>query len=197
MLWRIRIFFTVFLTVIIMAFVPEVCAVSYPADMAVFSTHTDAFTRLSSLINQRLSCMKEVARFKAIKRLPIEDIAQEQVVLARSVRQAKAIGLDETSISVFISAQMNVAKAIQYRYQADWFSSPVYWQPRHLDELRTEITRLNDALLTALHTMLAAGIIPDDSLYVLFTKIVNAHHVHDSDRKQLFTALKAVTLKKN
>lgn len=45
-------------------------------------------------------------------------------------------------------AQMDVAKAIQYRYRADWLSSPeTNWKPQDLSEVRVKISALNTELL--------------------------------------------------
>ncbi len=44
--------------------------------------------------------------------------------------------------------QMDVAKAIQYRYRADWLSSPeTNWKPQDLSEVRLKISALNTELL--------------------------------------------------
>ncbi len=46
---------------------------------------------------------------------------------------------------------MNVAKAIQYRYRADWLSSPeTNWKPQDLSEVRLKISSLNTELLKIL-----------------------------------------------
>lgn len=79
---------------------------------------------VASLINQRLSHMKDVAGYKAQHHLAIEDLPQEAKVLANSVAEAEKLGLDGESVKPFIQAQMDAAKAIQYRYRADWLSSP-------------------------------------------------------------------------
>ncbi len=56
--------------------------------------------------------------------LAIEDLAQEAKVLSNTMLEAEKLGLDGDSVKLFVQAQMDVAKAIQYRYRADWLSQP-------------------------------------------------------------------------
>ncbi|WP_336768940.1 chorismate mutase [Pantoea endophytica] len=103
---------------------------------------------ISRLINQRLILMKEVAKYKAIHQQSVEDLIQEKKVLAASVNKAQALGLDGLSVKPFIQAQMDVAKAIQYRYLADWLFAPEYnEEPRDLDSVRRELIEINDVIL--------------------------------------------------
>lgn len=100
------------------------CLTSFPA-------LADGGAAIGELVNQRLSLMKDVAGYKAQQHLPIEDLAQEAKVLANAQAEAGRLGLEPTSVRPFITAQMDAAKAIQYRYRADWLASPESdWQPR-------------------------------------------------------------------
>ncbi len=172
------------------------CAVmGYMTIFSAFSSHSDSFNELSVLINDRLSYMKDIAAFKAEKHLATEDPEQEKFVFEQASGRAKTVGLDETSVRFFISAQINAAKAIQYRYRADWLSAPeIAWQPRNLAILRPQIARLNDEILTKLHALLICGVVIDDRLYSQFRTIVDPPHLTDQDKKQLFMALEAVKL---
>lgn len=108
-----------------------------------------------ALINQRLSYMKDVAGYKANNHLAIEDLSQEDKVLANTVNEAKQLGLDGESVKSFIQAQMDAAKAIQYRYRADWLSIPEKdWQPESLEQVREQISVLNTNILTGVRTKL-------------------------------------------
>lgn len=89
-----------------------------------FSALADGGTALGELVNQRLAYMKDVAGYKAQQHLPIEDLAQEARVLASTQAEAERLGLDPLSVRPFILAQMDAAKAIQYRYRADWLAQP-------------------------------------------------------------------------
>ncbi|ENW10948.1 MULTISPECIES: chorismate mutase [Acinetobacter] len=100
------------------------------------------------LVNERLSYMKDVAGYKAEQHLPIEDLTQEKKVLNQSLSEAESFGLNSETVKPFIVTQMNVAKAIQYRYRADWLSSPESnWKPQDLAEVRLKISSLNTELL--------------------------------------------------
>lgn len=93
------------------------CLTSFPA-------LADGAAAIGELVNQRLSLMKDVAGYKAQQHLPIEDLAQEAKVLASAQAEAGRLGLEPASVRPFIAAQMDAAKAIQYRYRADWLASP-------------------------------------------------------------------------
>ncbi|MBN6524163.1 chorismate mutase [Acinetobacter pittii] len=105
-------------------------------------------TQTARLVNERLSYMKDVAGYKAEQHLPIEDLTQEKKVLDQSLSEAESLGLNSETVKPFIVTQMNVAKAIQYRYRADWLSSPESnWKPQDLAEVRLKISSLNTELL--------------------------------------------------
>lgn len=106
------------------------------------------YDQTARLVNERLSYMKDVAGYKAEQHLPIEDLTQEKKVLDQSLSEAESLGLNSETVKPFIVTQMNVAKAIQYRYRADWLSSPESnWKPQDLAEVRLKISSLNTELL--------------------------------------------------
>lgn len=106
------------------------------------------YDQTARLVNERLSYMKDVAGYKAEQHLPIEDLTQETKVLDQSLSEAESFGLNSETVKPFIVTQMNVAKAIQYRYRADWLSSPESnWKPQDLAEVRLKISSLNTELL--------------------------------------------------
>lgn len=106
------------------------------------------YDQTARLVNERLSYMKDVAGYKAEQHLPIEDLTQEKKVLDQSLSEAESFGLNSETVKPFIMTQMNVAKAIQYRYRADWLSSPESnWKPQDLAEVRLKISSLNTELL--------------------------------------------------
>lgn len=106
------------------------------------------YDQTARLVNERLAYMKDVAGYKAEQHLPIEDLTQEKKVLDQSLSEAESFGLNSETIKPFIVTQMNVAKAIQYRYRADWLSSPeINWKPQDLAEVRLKISSLNTELL--------------------------------------------------
>ncbi|MFV7444578.1 chorismate mutase [Acinetobacter pittii] len=106
------------------------------------------YDQTARLVNERLAYMKDVAGYKAEQHLPIEDLTQEKKVLDQSLSEADSFGLNSETVKPFIVTQMNVAKAIQYRYRADWLSSPESnWKPQDLAEVRLKISSLNTELL--------------------------------------------------
>lgn len=150
---------------------------------------------VAALINQRLGYMKDVAGDKARKHLAIEDLTQEASVLASAVQQARASGLDGESIRPFVQAQMDAAKAIQYRYRADWLSDPEQnWQPLPLDQTRLKITLLSASILTAIHAQLAAGKRFTDP--AAFMQTLQQPHLTQRDKARLWQALQQIQLEK-
>ncbi len=134
----------------IKSFQRTVQVVSTLAAFMCFSSLAQAsqYTQTARLVNERLSYMKDVAGYKAEQHLPIEDLTQEKKVLDQSLSEAESFGLNSETVKPFIMTQMNVAKAIQYRYRADWLSSPESnWKPQDLAEVRLKISSLNTELL--------------------------------------------------
>lgn len=106
---------------------------------------------LAEKVNQRLGYMKDVAGYKAQNHLPVEDVEQESKVINGSLTEAEGLGLDPESVRPFIVAQIDAAKAIQYRYRADWLSVPeIDWQPQPLDIVRQKIAQLSSEILQQL-----------------------------------------------
>ncbi|MGX5024760.1 chorismate mutase [Enterobacter sp. UPMP2060] len=150
---------------------------------------------VASLINQRLFYMKDVAGYKANNHLPIEDLPQEAKVLASSLVQAEKLGLDGESVKPFIQAQMDAAKAVQYRYRADWLLAPEKdWQPEPLEQVRSEISVLNTIILTRISKKLTIGIQFNDKSS--FMKELDQEHLKSSDKERLWNSLRNISLKK-
>lgn len=150
---------------------------------------------VASLINQRLSYMKDVAGYKAANHLAIEDLPQEDKVLASAVQQAEKLGLAGESVKPFVQAQMDAAKAIQYRYRADWLSTPEQgWQPLPLDQVRTKINVLSASILSGISTQLARG--EPFTNKPSFLHSLNQTHLAEGDKARLWEALQKISLKK-
>lgn len=150
---------------------------------------------VASLINQRLSYMKDVAGYKANHHLAIEDLSQEANVLSSSVLEAEKLGLEGKSVTLFIQAQMDAAKAIQYRYRADWLSVPEKeWQPEPLALVRSKIRSLNSDILTDIsRKLMHAQVVTDKDG---FMKTLDQAHLTDSDKERLWYSLQQIALKK-
>lgn len=117
---------------------------------------------ISTVLNERLHLMSAVAGYKALHHLPVEDLPREQVVLSNMLNNAQQAGLEPRSVEPFVHALMNVSKAIQYRYLADWLSAPDNVMPvRDLAATRQQIQQLDTRLLTAISQCLMVGSLPD------------------------------------
>ncbi len=148
---------------------------------------------VATLINQRLAYMKDVAGYKAAHHLPIEDLVQEDKVLASSVKEAESLGLDGDSVRPFVQAQMDAAKAIQYRYRADWLATPdADWQPAPLDQVREKIGALSSEVLQGISAQLHRG--DRFTQQHAFIKSLNQPHLSEADKLRLWKALQRVTL---
>ncbi len=151
---------------------------------------------LTGLINERLSYMKDVAASKSEHHQPVEVLEQEDRVLKATLKTAASLGLDPQSVKPFIVAQMSAAKAIQYRYRADWLSTPEKnWQPRPLEEIRINIAGLSDTILQRLAAELKANgkIFPDNQAE--FIAELQQHNLSEADKVQLFKTVIQVKLK--
>lgn len=149
---------------------------------------------LGEKVNHRLSFMKDVAGFKARNHLPIEDLAQEAKVLDSAKAEAGKLGLDPATVEPFVIAQIKAAKAIEYRYEADWLAQPeAGWQPRPLEEVRQEIAQLSREILQQLAHDLKSGSFRTNDRADFF-KVVDEPNLKESDKQQLFDALLAVRM---
>lgn len=144
---------------------------------------------LAVKINQRLGYMKDVAGYKAENHLPIEDVEQEIKVINSSLAEADVLGLDRESVKSFIIAQISAAKAIQYRYRAQWLSTPIEdWQPQPLDIVRQNIAQLSSEILQQLALQVKVGPI-QASERDAFVLHLDQNNLSCPDKWQLFEAL--------
>jgi chorismate mutase len=128
---------------------------------------------LPGLINERLSYMKDVASSKAENHQPVEVVAQEDRVLQDTQKVAEGLGLDPNSVKPFIVAQMSAAKAIQYRYRADWLSTPeTDWKP--LPDYRrgsSSVWRSSSRLMVVFHRITKPNLSPSFSKKISMRRI--------------------------
>ncbi|MHC6185856.1 chorismate mutase [Acinetobacter sp. X9] len=181
----------------IKSFQRAVQVVSTLAAFMCFSSLAQAsqYTQTARLVNERLAYMKDVAGYKAEQHLPIEDLTQEKKVLDQSLSEAESLGLNSETVKPFIVTQMNVAKAIQYRYRADWLSSPESnWKPQDLSEVRLKISSLNTELLKNIAYELKKNHNkePHGCSYMW---PVQHPQLKDADKKALCVALNKIKLK--
>lgn len=144
---------------------------------------------LAEKVNQRLGYMKDVAGYKAQHHLPIEDVEQESKVINSSLTEAAGLGLDRESVRPFIVAQIDAAKAIQYRYRANWLAVPeVDWQPQPLDIVRQKIAELSSEILRQLALRAVDGpiLVNERNAFVLQ---LQQNNLSCADKWRLFDAL--------
>lgn len=147
------------------------------------------------LFNQRFALMKQVAADKATNHLPVEDLPQEQKVLAAGVQQAMQEGLQIDSVQPFIQAQMDASKAIQYRYRANWLSVPLSDpHPRELSAVRAEIQQLSSAILLQIAQVLRSPTGISANQWPLFKSRLKQENLSVTDKKKLFYALLQIQL---
>ena len=147
---------------------------------------------IGNLINERLSLMKDVAGYKAQHHQAVEDLQQEKKVLESATADADSLGLKGESVRPFIQAQMDAAKAIQYRYRADWLASPEPgWQPRPLAQVRPQIAQLSSQILQRLAERLRTGPLGEADR-AAFMASVDQVNLSAADKRRLADALLAV-----
>ena len=113
---------------------------------------------LAQALNSRMAMMQDVAAYKAEHHLPIEDLPQEAKVLAKAQTNAQQAGLQPQSVGPFIQAQMDVSKAMQYRYRADWLLKPnTLPQPKPLPAVRAAILDTDKSILSLISQQLTSG----------------------------------------
>lgn len=154
------------------------------------------------LINQRLAQMEGVALYKAQHGLAVEDKSREKVVINRAQESAAAAGLDPSSVASFYQLQIQAAKAIQYRYLADWtfdqnatHQTATHQTAESLDtQIRPALIRLGDELVTAMKTFLESkGCFRADQL-PLFLESITVEHLTEDEKKTLFESMSKIDL---
>lgn len=145
-------------------------------------------------MNERLTYMRDVALYKAQHHLAIEDVAREKQVLASATKAASQLGLPANKVDGFFKAQIAVAKAIQYRYRAQWLASPVSGTPKDLNaQIRPALIKLGKQLNTELAAYVQQGGHFVQAQYQSFSNAIKVKYVTDADKKLLFNALMQIT----
>ena len=155
--------------------------------IAVFLTCWANFTLadevLFSSIGQRLQLMKAVAHYKFERRLPIEDLARETIVIEQAVNQGRRQGLKPETTARFFRAQIQAAKQIQNYWFEQWqMQPPVLPAPRLIDT-RAALLRLGDRIVANLNQAIAPTSLPQ------FLEATQVEGLSASRQSKLFTAL--------
>lgn len=160
-----------------------------------FTATAHQYKKIAALIEQRLSYMKYVAKYKFEKHLSVEDRTQENKVILNSINRAETLGLDKKSIEPFMVSQINAAKAIQYRYKADWLSKPETMnQYVDLADIRLKISKLSDDILLLIANELKKNG-PIKNHICLYINKIEQHNLKNTDKKIICSSLKQISLK--
>lgn len=149
------------------------------------------------LVDARLRQMREVALYKTQHGLAVADVAREAVVLESAEEAAAAVGLDPLSVSSFYRLQIQAAKAIQYRYLADWaLGSDAGNEPAEdlETQIRPRLIRLGRELTAALHGFLAAGGCFGPEHLPRFVDTVGTEHLTEAEEILLFESMSQIDL---
>ncbi|OUS30207.1 hypothetical protein A9Q99_06960 [Gammaproteobacteria bacterium 45_16_T64] len=155
--------------------------------------------RVFSTVNQRLSYMEDVARYKHQQHLPVEDLTREKIVLKKALLAAENYGFNITSIQHFFTVQINAAKAIQYRHRADLLAEKNNTQPPKdlIKEVRPALISLGTETLRLLHDYLKDNTAFGPDQYPLFHQSITNRYLSDNDKQLLFDALLNIRLSNN
>ncbi|KAF7781498.1 hypothetical protein PRUB_b0735 [Pseudoalteromonas rubra] len=152
----------------------------------------DSSKSVFALIDKRLAQMQLVALFKANKHKPIEDLSREAVVLSKALEQARQQCLDTSSVKAFFQAQMDAAKAIQYRYRAQWLAEGVPSKTADLAKLRLTLNQLGSAILETMtaHLKQHGNLTPE--LEPVFHTTLVTDNLTGKDKQRLYQTLQSV-----
>lgn len=155
----------------------------------------DSTLALFRAIDERLGYMEDVSLYKAKNEIPVEDLQRERIVLLDAKNLATRQGLDPESMETFFIAQINAAKAIQYRYRAQLLSQEMPTRSVDiqadirpaLDQLGSDIIRLFAALLSNDHLL-------NERDRDLFQATIAPNLLTDADKQALYGAMLEVKL---
>jgi cyclohexadienyl dehydratase len=115
------------------------------ADSVSSSSH------LSQLINARLGYMKDVAAYKWINNIAIEDLAREQKVIEAAQNSGLRSHLTMVSSRQFFALQIEAAKEIQHYWFKQWQEGPEPDRaPDLVNEVRPRLIELGNDIVQAL-----------------------------------------------
>ena len=144
--------------------------------------------RLFDLINERLSYMDEVAAYKWINGLPIEDLEREAVVLDRAVIAGLTRGIQTGTSKKFFSQQINAAKEIQEYWFTYWNTNTAPSRaPDLIKVVRPELIRLGNDITSEL------GILHDTRITDFdFLQSIEIEGLSLAGEQSLYEALSAI-----
>lgn len=159
------------------------------------ASSTPTAKEIFTSINVRLGYMEDVALFKTFAHLPVEDLQREQRLLNITQASAAQHGLDPDSIKQFFAVQIAIAKAIQYRYRADWQTNPASRKPLDLQtQIRPALIQLGEKMIReiAAYCKLYGHFNPLQ--LNTFENSITEHYVTKKEKRLLFEALLKITV---
>jgi chorismate mutase-like protein len=115
---------------------------------------------ITGLIAERLALMEQVAAYKYLNGVSVEDPEREAVVIAHATERAAEAGLDSEAMAAFFAAQIEAAKAIQRCWIARWQVAPDTAPEEAPDlalEIRPRLIEIGNALTAAIADAKANG----------------------------------------
>lgn len=112
-----------------------------------------AAAALRSVVQERLSVMPEVARYKWNNKIAVEDLAREKAILKRTVEKAKKASVSEEFALEAVAAQMAASKHIQRELIRGWQAQdipPFESVPDLVEEIRPQIIDITNRLIEAM-----------------------------------------------
>jgi cyclohexadienyl dehydratase len=129
---------------------------AYARTPPTFSDPSAEVLRVSELMAARLQLMPDVAAWKFVHRLPVQDPERERLVRQAAVQRAQALGIEAAGAERLFALQIELARRVQQTAIERWRSTAT--QPtaaRSLDaELRPALDDLGTRLLQAIYLAL-------------------------------------------
>jgi len=155
----------------------------------------DIMWGISNLINLRLSYMQDIAVYKMQQGENIMDQKQELRVLKNTLIMAEYTGLNTETVEPFVQALMDMAKAIQHRYHADWLlGGDLPTIPTSLTEVRKQVAQSGNEILVGITQQLkiSGGFSIQDK--TLFCQYVQHEKMTERDKKWLWQWIAKIKL---
>jgi cyclohexadienyl dehydratase len=133
------------------------CTGAYAAAAPGYSDPAIEVTRVIQLMAERLRLMPDVAAWKFVHQLPVQDTERERQLLQATAGRAQQLGIEAEAVQRVFGLQFELARRLQQDAIDGWRSSggrPA--QLRSLDaELRPALNHLGTRLLQAMYLALA------------------------------------------
>lgn len=104
------------------------------------------------LTGERLALMKQVMASKWVSRSPIQDRAQERVVMAGALALSRRRGLADAGVRRVFGQEILAAKEVQLGWgqQWLWYGFPRHLRPPDLTQMRAKLASLTPEVVDAL-----------------------------------------------